>query len=346
MKKNATIYDIAKECNLSIASISRIMNRTGSYSEKTRERVLLAMKRLNYTPNKSAQSLAGNNNRTLCFNLARLDKSDVFFEGEYILEVMAGVVFNASLHNFNVLITHKSANELGHSFFKENSIDGLILPDLTDSDEVINYYLAHDFPVSYIGQKYDFDNVGFNVYGGYKDYRKAALRYAHQKGFERVLIFDADIANHRNYFSGWNEDAIEEFYQENTGLSRDAFRVKALVFNDKKHFMQIVGHELAVKEPKPLIMTGGNDVAIDLYYYVTSLGLRIPDDVSIMSVCHRRDFGDDYHPALTTIFVNAREMGKRCVEKLVSTITKTGENISSDVDFELIERASVASPKT
>ena len=57
-QKNITIYDIAQATNLSIATISRIINKKGRYSAETESRVIKAMEELGYTPSASAQSLA------------------------------------------------------------------------------------------------------------------------------------------------------------------------------------------------------------------------------------------------------------------------------------------------
>ena len=52
-----TIYDIAKECGCSSATVSKVFNRTGNISEKKRREVLEAAERLGYVPNVAARSL-------------------------------------------------------------------------------------------------------------------------------------------------------------------------------------------------------------------------------------------------------------------------------------------------
>lgn len=56
----ATIYEVSELAGVSLATVSRVMNNSGRVSEKTRERVLAAMKELDYQPNQIAQSLASN----------------------------------------------------------------------------------------------------------------------------------------------------------------------------------------------------------------------------------------------------------------------------------------------
>ena len=52
-----TIYDIAKACGVSIATVSRVLNNSDKVSSKTRQKVLAVIKQENYTPNPFARGL-------------------------------------------------------------------------------------------------------------------------------------------------------------------------------------------------------------------------------------------------------------------------------------------------
>ena len=54
----ATIYEVSELAGVSLATVSRVMNDSGRVSPKTRQKVLSAMKELDYQPNSIAQSLA------------------------------------------------------------------------------------------------------------------------------------------------------------------------------------------------------------------------------------------------------------------------------------------------
>ena len=58
MKKVSTINDVAKEANVSIATVSRVINGSSQISANTEKKVLSAMSKLNYSPNTIARSLA------------------------------------------------------------------------------------------------------------------------------------------------------------------------------------------------------------------------------------------------------------------------------------------------
>lgn len=61
----ATIKEIAKKCNVSIATVSNILNGKPNASEKIRQKVLQAIEELNYTPNYVAKNLKMKKTRTI-----------------------------------------------------------------------------------------------------------------------------------------------------------------------------------------------------------------------------------------------------------------------------------------
>ena len=70
-RASANMYEVAKLADVSIATVSRVVNRDARVKEKTRQIVLSAMQRLGYQPNSIAQSLA-----TRTSNSVRMSSSD------------------------------------------------------------------------------------------------------------------------------------------------------------------------------------------------------------------------------------------------------------------------------
>ena len=60
-----TIKDVAKEANISVTTVSRVLNNRGYISEETKEKVYAAMKRINYQPNEVARSLSKQSSNTI-----------------------------------------------------------------------------------------------------------------------------------------------------------------------------------------------------------------------------------------------------------------------------------------
>lgn len=70
------IYDVSKKAGVSIATVSRVLNGNSNVTEKTRQKVLLAMKELDYTPNVFARGLGLNTMQTI--GIMCTDSSDIY----------------------------------------------------------------------------------------------------------------------------------------------------------------------------------------------------------------------------------------------------------------------------
>jgi len=80
----ATIYDIAREAKVGIGTVSRVLNNHPSVADKTRERVLEVVRKLNYQPHAYAQGLARNRSHTISAIIP-------FFTNYFFVEVLQGV---------------------------------------------------------------------------------------------------------------------------------------------------------------------------------------------------------------------------------------------------------------
>ena len=69
----ATIYDVAERAGVSLATVSRVMNKNTNVGEKTKQKVLAAMAELDYRPNTFAQSLASNSSNSIGVLVSQLD---------------------------------------------------------------------------------------------------------------------------------------------------------------------------------------------------------------------------------------------------------------------------------
>jgi LacI family transcriptional regulator len=73
---NINIYDVSKKAGVSIATVSRVLNGNTRVSEKTRDKVINAMKELDYTPNVFARGLGLNTMKTI--GIMCIDSSDIY----------------------------------------------------------------------------------------------------------------------------------------------------------------------------------------------------------------------------------------------------------------------------
>lgn len=63
--KKSTIYDVAKKANVSIATVSKVVNNKGQISEKTRNHIKEVMEEMDYEPSIIAKALSGKKRKRL-----------------------------------------------------------------------------------------------------------------------------------------------------------------------------------------------------------------------------------------------------------------------------------------
>ena len=105
-QKNITIYDIAQATNLSIATISRIINKKGRYSAETESRVIKAMEELGYTPSASAQSLASNQTHTIGLVLPFWSIQQP--NDDFTIQFLSGATIAANHLKYDLLLDNRS----------------------------------------------------------------------------------------------------------------------------------------------------------------------------------------------------------------------------------------------
>ena len=84
-----TIKDVAREANVATSTVSRVLSNSHKISDKTKEKVNEAIKKLNYTPNIIARGLANNRTRILAVILPK--EAEDIFSNPYFVQAMKGI---------------------------------------------------------------------------------------------------------------------------------------------------------------------------------------------------------------------------------------------------------------
>lgn len=145
----ATLYDVCEKTGLSTATVSRVINRSGLVKEETRERILLAMKELNYHPSHAARMLAGRKTDTIGVVLPVIDNG-------YYVQVLRGIDHVSTKENLKLLISfyHSDVDlsEILAALGREGRTDAIILSNNTflQPDE-LRELTGEDVPIALIG---------------------------------------------------------------------------------------------------------------------------------------------------------------------------------------------------
>lgn len=177
-----TIYDIAKEANVSIATVSRVFNNSGSVRESTREKILKIADDSGYHPHAYAQGLASKKKNYIMMLVPVM--SNYFFT-----EILKGAQGVLASHDIELSIVNIN-QELGtleqvEQVLKRKWADGYLLASLHIKETDLNKLERYHVPISLLDDFSPcFDSVSFdNIEGGY-----VATHYLLKKGVRNIVL--------------------------------------------------------------------------------------------------------------------------------------------------------------
>ncbi|MBO8163515.1 MAG: LacI family DNA-binding transcriptional regulator [Brevibacillus sp.] len=305
-----TIYDVAEKAGVSISTVSRVINNTGRISEKTKKKVLQVMESLRYQPSVVASALTGKRTRTI--GLIIPDVANPFFA-----EIARRIEDRGRELGFNLLMCNTDNNqhteEMALSLLKQKSVDGIIIGTTTKNYTLLNELLQEQFPVALIAQ--DIPELVIDVVtvddflGGYQ-----ATSHLVSLGHTKIAFL---MGNSGRTSDKYRLQAYRQVLEEN----RLPFDERLVVETDysmeagKRAALEI----LASPQRPTAIFAGFDLIAIGVYQAAKELGLRIPDDLSVVGF-DNTILATIVDPPLTTIAQPIDEMGRQVMDLLVREI--------------------------
>lgn len=331
------IEDVAAHAGVSTKTVSRVLNGSPSVRPRLRTRIEASMRALNYVPNASARSLAGNRSY-----LIALLYDNPLAGSSYTMEVIVGVLracrgtpYNAVLHPF------EAADDLAariNGFVATHRPDAVILvPPHANNAVLLERLDELGIPYATISSRLRQSriNVGF-------DERKAAAEIVANLialGHRRIGHI-AGLVGHgaRAWRMNGYRDALRR-----AGI---AFDDALVVDGDFTFESGVVGAAalLGRHNPPTAIFAANDDMACGVMRAAYEGGLAVPGDLSVCGF-DGTPASQLVSPGLTTVHQPCREMGYLAVERVLQSIR--GEAIAerAHVPYEMHWRASTAAPR-
>lgn len=329
-----TIYDVAKETGLSIATVSRVINKNGKVKAETENKVLAAIKKLGYEPSIVAQGLAKNKTGMLSLLLNRFGSQNS--ESQYSIRFIYGFLNAAALNNYEVLIKNIELDDIGGPFEGSSlQTDGAAFITVPENEQRIRVLVEKDRPVVYAGMRQSFDNIGRNIYGGYHQYRKELLDILFERGYRNVLMVDHTLS----IVSEMNAVTRKTIDETVEGYSKYGFKLRECSGNN---FSEEIENIFNGSNPPDSMIVHGLELYIELSEILSRNNISVPEDIAVVGVSHSRSSGAEFTPEISTIYLDAFEMGRRSGELLIKFIN--GDDVSAvqrDVPYTFIDRGSI-----
>ena len=319
----STLKDIAKEVGVSVATVSYVLNNTGSVGEEVRKRVLAAVKKLNYRPNRRAQAMRTGVSQSI--GLVLPDLTNPFFP-----ELAQSVENEARKRGMAVVLIDSQNNaeaELqGLAILQQQGVDGIIWCPV---DDLVAQKATHlNCPIVLI----DRPAQGFDVvHSNYRRGGALAAEHAIANGHRSVGI----LCGPRN---------IDSAEQRRMGFREQAEGKLDIVWEVEVPYATCLNEAAcaALASGQASFVFAADDlIAIGAINSLNDRGIRVPEDVSIIGF-DNIPWAELIRPKLTTISQPITDIGRASVDILLQKI-HSPERIACAIilDVKLIERDSV-----
>ena len=307
---SARIEDVARQAGVSTATVSRVLSGKPYVSDAVRQRVLGAIRDLNYHPSRVARSL-----RVQRSSIIGLIISDI--QNPFFTSVVRAVEDVAQQRGYSVILCNSDEDvekELTYiQLMLAEQVSGMIVSPTASNNEVYRRLVEQRVPVVAIDRRADdvpMDMVmGDNVCAAEK-----IVSHLIENGYQRI-------------------GAVLGTPEASTGAERYQGYVNALLAHGMSLQPELVrngpprsqnGYELTLalltqETPPDALFTGNNLLTIGALRAIHELGLRIPDDIAVAGF-DELDWMFLVRPALTVVMQPTYEMGRQAAELLLARI--------------------------
>ena len=315
MAKKATMMDVARLAQVSVSTVSHVINKTAPISEATAERVRAAIDQLNYSPNLLARSLR--HEKSHLIGVVMLDITSEFYGG-----CIEGILEQARKDNYNILI----CGSMGRSEFLDssvqslldNQVDGFIFLGGSGDETAIKRIANANVPIVFADRHMpNFPSVEF-------DNEEIYCRLVHalyDSGYRKFMYLGESLDIQTNLLDRYN-GYVRGLKECNVSNKLDMFRRE--LFNRKMSQSYMMCGEILEsfeeKKNRPDVIITSNDmIAHGLISAATKKGICVPEDMAVVG-CDDANFSSCYSPTLTTIHQDADALGKSAYNLLLKNI--------------------------
>jgi LacI family transcriptional regulator len=334
---NITIRDVAKEAGVAIGTASRVLNGHKSVSEDVRKRVLKAVKKLHYEPDRLAQSMRlGVTHTVACVT------RDIAIAGfGSVVHAAEDVLRDAGYTLIFAVTDERKDRELELlRILSQRRVDAIVIATSSDEDKELNRHLRTlDVPVVLLDREFpsEIDAVMLDHRRGTKLATEHLLGYGHTE----IALLTGSVSTRpgRERVAGFRQ-SMEEAGHSNPIMRTGGFSAE-FGFRETSSL-------LAAKTPPTAIIAGGMAMLAGVLQAIRVRGLRIPDDISVVAGADT-ELAQIVTPSVTAIRWSGVDQGRIAVQLLLNRLkgNRKGPVQRVLLSTELIKRESTGpAPKT
>lgn len=306
----ATMADVARQAEVSVSTVSHILNGTRFVKEETTERVLEAIRQTGYIHNTIARSLATASTQTIGLAMSAISNF-------YFADMVAAIESVARRAGFTLLLadSHDDPQEEHHvvQALHQRRVDGILYAPSTDSSGAALRYLADlNVPTVLVDRCAwnRFDQIGSeNV-----DATAQLTTHLAEQGHTRIGL----ITGHTD---------IKSFAERVEGFRRGLRAAGLPIYENliaygspgETFAVESVSRLLANPQPPTAIVAGNNHLSIEIMRELKKRAISVPGDMAL-TVYDDFEWADLFHPRLTAMAQPIEAIGEGAVKLLIERI--------------------------
>lgn len=303
----ATIRDIAKLANISASTVSRVLNHdeTINISFETKKRIFEAAETLSYTKSKNYKKTVTN---TKSFALIHWYNEIQELNDPYFLSIRIGIEHEC---NENNIILTKIYNNNFYEF-PSKKYDGLIVLGKFDETQINNFknYSKNIVLVHSASKNFEYDSI----VADFRQITRDVLDYCISLGHDNIGYIGGreNIIGTDILFEDKREVEFIQYTKKKGIYNENFIKTGSFNYKDGYNFMK----ELLLSNPPTCIFVGSDTMAIGAIRAINEMGLKIPDDISLIG-CNDIPTSKYLTPSLSTVKIYTEFMGRQSVKILM-----------------------------
>lgn len=309
-KETITIYDVAREADVSMATVSRVVNGNPNVKAATRKRVLEVIDKLDYRPNAVARGLASK--RTTTVGVIIPDITNLYFSA-----LARGIDDIATMYKYNIILANSDQSQAKeiqvlHALLAKQ-VDGIIYMGYSISDEMRAAMLRAKTPIVLAGSLDDNEQLG-SVNIDIQEAMKEAITKLVQNGNKRIAFVDGSL-------------------NEAIGLSRlkgykQALQDNKLPYDDTLVIESEYSYKMGEKIVSHLqasgasaVFVGDDEIAVGILNTALDRGIKVPEDLEIIT-SNNSKLTKLVRPQLSTVAPPLYDLGAVSMRLLTKIMNK------------------------
>ncbi len=303
----SSVRTIARMANVSITTVSRVINNDTTVAQDTRKKVMRIANRMGYSPTIG---------KRVTTNVGLVYATGRIFISDFDARLLHGITQGLQRQRFNITLIdlmEKEEEETYSHFFMRKGLRGVILRTDSQRRHLMPMIAREGFPSVVVADRFEEAQVNFIAYDSRDDSRRA-VRHLIDLGHRRIalgIMADQD-RDHEDRLQGYLS-ALQE-----AGLPVDADLIIRLI-PDLEGGASAVTRLRAMSQPPSAIYFTDPPAAMGAMRRAHEMGLRLPGDLSIVGF-DDSDLRRRCYPLLTAVCQDAMSIGQRAADWLLGTI--------------------------